>query len=241
MEIEVAPDIQAATGRTILRVDEKVLRTANYYQLANLKAYAGSEEFNAVLSEADKRPNSADAALLALDWAWLHMDKRKEDYGALIVQGALWERVGFKELAKKYYQDFERTHKENKDKRYEGLARWAANRLAELKSYGPPIKEKPIAKILMLEAQELAARNKPEEALEQINRAIEMAGDEATPYLYRVPILFRQEHYLECKSDCDFILLKAPNTRACLLVAGCRQHEAQRDSRNCRGRLSGGP
>jgi tetratricopeptide (TPR) repeat protein len=212
MESEVAPDIQAATGRSILRVDEKVLQTANYYQLANLKAYAGSEEFNAVLSEADKRPNSADAALLALDWAWLHMDKRKEDYGALTVQGALWERAGFKELAKKYYQDFEHAHRESKDKRYEGLARWAANRLAALKSYGPPIKEKPIAKILMLEAQELAARNKPEEALEQISRAIEMAGDEVTPYLYRVPILFGQEHYLECKSDCDFILLKAPNT-----------------------------
>jgi hypothetical protein len=39
------PDIQRA-GRTILRVDEKV-PDSKLLQLANLKAYAGSEEFNA--------------------------------------------------------------------------------------------------------------------------------------------------------------------------------------------------
>jgi len=44
----------------------------------------------------------------------------------------MWERAGFPERAKKSYQDFERAHKEHKDKRYEGLAHWAVGRLKEL-------------------------------------------------------------------------------------------------------------
>ena len=133
MESEVAPDIQKATGRTILLADEQAVRTAIYYELANLKAYAGSAQFDAFLAaadkEADKQAKSVDAALMALDWAWLQMDKRKEDYGALVAQAALWERAGFMEWAKDYYQRFERIHKQSKDKRYDDLGRWAANRL----------------------------------------------------------------------------------------------------------------
>jgi Flp pilus assembly protein TadD len=211
-EFHVAPDITRATTRTILSADEKAAPTANYYELANLKAYAGSEEFDAVLAEADKQPNRADAALFALNWAWLQMDKRKEDYGALVAQGALWERLGFKEWAKEYYQRFERTHKETKDKRYEGLARWAARQLAQLKGVGPALEEKPSVDMLVRESRELSARNKLDDALARINSAIDAAGDNVMLYLYRADILCRQGRYSECMSDCDRILLKAPNT-----------------------------
>jgi len=215
-ENEVAPDIQKATGRTNLLTDEKLVEMANYYELANLKAYAGSAEFDAVLAmadkQADKEPNSADAALVALDWAWLNMEKRKQDYGALVAQGALWERAGFNEWAKEYYQRFERTHKETKDKRYEGLARWAANRLAALKSYGKPIKEKPSVNNLKFEADELSNEGKYEDARELIDRAIHMAPDDISLYLSRAAISFGLRQYRECKSDCDHVVSEAPNT-----------------------------
>jgi tetratricopeptide (TPR) repeat protein len=217
IESKVAPDIQAATGHTILSGGETLWQTANYYQLANLKAYAGSEEFDAALREADKQPNRADAALIALDWAWLHMEKRKEDYGALVAQGALWERAGFNEWAKKYYDDFERTHKKRKNRRYEGLARWAARRrlVLALKGYGEPKNEKPSVDILMLEAEELSAQQtqeKLEEALELINRAIKIAPDDVTLYLSRAGIYFSQRRYRESRSDCDLVLKRTPNS-----------------------------
>jgi len=222
-EFHVALDITRATTRTILSADEKVAPTANYYELANLKAYAGSEEFDAALTEADKQPNRADAALFALNWAWMQMDKRKDDYGALVAQGALWERLGFKEWAKEYYQRFERTHKETKDKRYDGLARWAARRLAQLKAVGPALEEKPGVDMLVRESQELRARNKLDDALARINSAIDAAGDNAMLYLYRAQILWNlarntedvsllKRRYSECKSDCDRVLKMAPNT-----------------------------
>ena len=215
-ENEVAPDIEEATGRTTLWANEKLVETANYYELANLKAYAGSAEFDAALAEADKQadkqPNSADAALIALDWAWLNMDKRKQDYGALVAQGALWERAGFNDWAKEYYQRFERAHNETKDKRYEGLARWAANRLAALKSYGKPIKEKPSVDNLKLLVEALSNEEKWEDAREVINTAIRMASDDINLYLTRAAISFRLRQYRECKSDCDRVVLEAPNT-----------------------------
>jgi Flp pilus assembly protein TadD len=211
-ENEVAPDIQDATGHTTLRGSEKTYQTANYYELANLKAYAGSKEFDAVLTAADKQPNSAEAALIALDWAWPQMDKRNEDYGALVAQGALWERAKFNDWAKKYYLDFERIHKQTKDKRYEGLARWAANRLATLKSSAKTKTEEPGVEILELEAEERLAKGKMGEALERINRAIRMAPDDVTLYLSRAGISYRNGEYRECKWDCDRILSKAPNT-----------------------------
>ena len=62
----------------------------------------------------------------------------------------LVERAGFKELAKKYYQDFERIHKETKDKRYDGLAQWAARQRAALKSVGPTVEEKASVDMLVL-------------------------------------------------------------------------------------------
>jgi tetratricopeptide (TPR) repeat protein len=214
MESEVAPDIQAATGHTILSGGETLWQTANYYQLANLKAYAGSEKFDAVLTEADKQPNSGDAALIALDWAWLHMEKRKKDYGALVAQGALWERAGFNEWAKKYYHDFESIHKKSKDRRYEGLARWAAHRrlVLALKGYGEPIVETPSPDIFKLEADELFARGKLKDALERINRAIDIASDDVTLYLSRAGIYFARKQYRECIADCDRILSMAPKT-----------------------------
>jgi tetratricopeptide (TPR) repeat protein len=218
IESEVAPDIEAATGHTILSGDEKLWQMANYYQLANLKAYSGSEDFDAVLTEADKQAykqrNAAEAALIALDWAWLHKEKRKEDYGALVAQGALWERAGFNEWAKKYYHDFESIHKKSKDRRYEGLARWAAHRrlVLALKGYGEPIVERPSPDIFKLEADELFARGKLKDALERINRAIDIASDDVTLYLSRAGIYFARKQYRECIADCDRILSMAPKT-----------------------------
>ncbi len=210
-ETEVAPDIQTATGRTTLLADEKVVETANYYELANLKAYAGSDEFDAVLTAAHKQPNSAEAALIALDWAWLQMEKRKEDYGALVAQGALWERAGFKEWAKVYYQRFEHTHKEIKDKRYEGLTRWVTRQLATLKSVGPPTREEASVGRLLLQSQELTAQNKLDEALEAINNAITGSRDDAMLRVYHASILFKKEDYRACKADCVQILSKTPD------------------------------
>jgi energy-coupling factor transporter ATP-binding protein EcfA2 len=235
-ERQVAPDIQAAIGHTILAAPEKAELTANYYELANLKAYAGSEEFNAALTEADKQPNSADAALFALNWASMQMEERKEDYGALIAQGALWERAGFKERAKKYYQDFERIHRERKDKRYDGLARWAARRLAKLKSVGPPLVEKAsVVDTLVLQSQQLIAGNptprdpKLAEALARINNAIDIAGDDAMLYMYRALILMEQEHYSEGIADCDRILSKAPKTALAHFLRGIANAALKRD------------
>ena len=166
------------------------------------------------------------------------MNRRKEDYGALVAQGALWERAGFNEWAKKSYEDFDGTHTKNKEKRYEGLARWAANRRAALKSYKKPIPEEPSVPILKLEADELSAQQAPEkleEALKRINSAITIAPDDVTLYLSRARIYFQQGKHRECKSDCDRILSKAPNTALAYFCAFA--NKAQRGFRNHRGRL----
>jgi tetratricopeptide (TPR) repeat protein len=229
VESAVALDIQKATGRTLLRMGEN--EGPNYYQLANLKAYAGSEEFGAVLTEADNQPHSADAVLFALNSALLQMENRKEDYGALVAQGALWDRAGFKEVAKKYYQDFERIHKETKEKRYDGLAQWAARQRAALKSVGPPPEEKASVDTLVLETQELIARNKWEDALTRINSAIDTPGGDAMLYLYlyRALIFVRLERYSESKADCDRILSKAPKMWLAHLTGGIANAALNRD------------
>jgi tetratricopeptide (TPR) repeat protein len=91
-----------------------------------------------------------------------------------------------------------------------------------LKSVGPALEEKPSVDMLVRESQELRARNKLDDALARINSAIDAAGDNAMLYLYRAQIFWqmaatvsggeRKRRYSECKSDCDRILKKAPNT-----------------------------
>jgi tetratricopeptide (TPR) repeat protein len=228
-ETQIAPNIQAAIGHTILTAPEKAALTANYYELANLKAYAGSEEFDALLKKANKQPHSADAALFALNWACMQMEGRKEDYGALVAQGALWERAGFKGWAKKCYQDFERTHKETKNKRYDGLAHWAARRLAKLKRVGPALVEKVRqVETLELQAQQFMAADDLGQALERINSAIDIAGPDARLYLYRALIFFVQGHYSKCKADCDRILSKAPKMAFAHFMRGVVTLESDR-------------
>ncbi len=144
-DTEVSPDIQAATGRTVIYADSAAFLVALYYQVALLHAFAGGEEFFKALDAADQQAHvggtGSEPHLLALEWAWLQLrgqdnvsaDELK-DYGILAVTGALWERVAagnarYFSWAGEYYRRFQSSYERRPESRYAAFAAWAAERL----------------------------------------------------------------------------------------------------------------
>ncbi len=211
-EVIVSPDIQSATRRKIFVDAELAMRAANYYGIANLRAYAGDATFPQALEEARKQPSTGDAALIALNWAWMHMEKRPEDYGALIAQAALWEQAKLPTWAKKYYVEFERLHRQNANPRYGRLADWAGKQLKELQAVGEPVADAPDAQTLRVQAMELLDRKDNEGALKPIKEAIALDPGSVSLLLEREQIDLAREDFAAVKQDSDAILQKAPRT-----------------------------
>ncbi len=200
-ETEISPDIERATGRTMIVGNSDAFRLALAYLRANLEAYRGGAAFGAEFEKAgqqgiDIRPSTReDAYLTALNWAWLQQSKKKQatDYGALASQGALWARAGFKDWAACYYAEFRSEHEKRADKRYDGLARWVAQDLAKLGLAHPvscaELRRKRIdAAALEMEAQELEARNQLPEAEARVSGAIPLERSNVELLLQRVSL-----------------------------------------------------
>lgn len=201
-ESAVPPDLTEATGRTTLSADRAVFEVALYYMLANLAAYAGDVVgFQSKLKEADDKARSLpelkrnEAILIAITWAWLHMDVRCpnsgapcKDYGALVSQAALWERVGdgddkpYKPWASCYYQRFQRQHARwhlASQAPLAGLVETNTSLLADVKPVSscfapPPTRD---ALTLETEARENIARKQFQEAARLYDNAYKVADE----------------------------------------------------------------
>jgi energy-coupling factor transporter ATP-binding protein EcfA2 len=142
----IPPEITTALGRKTLEADRATFKTALYYMQANLAAYSGNRKaFESDLEQADKAAGAMspafrrDAYLIAMTWAWLHLgvrcpdpEKTCRDYGAVVSQAALWERVQRKDWAACYYQRFQKLHTRWADPRYPDFASLSQSRLQEL-------------------------------------------------------------------------------------------------------------
>jgi len=159
---EIAPDIQRATGQTSLVVTPATFYVTLFYEIANLKAFAGDPGFAEALERADavtrregfmppvgehtKTPTqSVDPFVLGIEWAWLSARAQnvyatrtsREDYGVYAAYGALWERAGqiqprFIDWAGHFYAEFMRDYGKHRESRYDGLADWVNRRLRAL-------------------------------------------------------------------------------------------------------------
>ncbi len=229
VEPEISPEIQEATHRRLIFHDEVANLSATHFALANLKAYAGEEGFEEALQAADQRPQSQEACLAALNWAWLQMKGRPQDYGALAAQAALWERAGRKDWARREYERFQGRHREEPDLRnhlrYQRLAAWVSERLKALQSQPLPENDKSDAATLAFEASELEALNRPE-GRELLKRALEMEPGNVSLLITRAKFLLKrgyvhteqgefptaEEHYRAVITDCNQILKLADTT-----------------------------
>jgi tetratricopeptide (TPR) repeat protein len=212
-ETELSPDLKTATHQTVLFVDAKEALHAFYLELANLKAYAGEPDFAAALKAADDlKATSNGGALFALLWAWQHIQNRPEDYGALGIQGALWERAGFKDWAKEYYTRFERTHAEKRAARYSELAKWVEKRLEELQDSPFPVEGPLKSSLLVLEAQELTGKGNLVKARELMDLAVAQEPENIGLLISRAQYFLDNKLYREAVRDCDAIVARSPRT-----------------------------
>jgi tetratricopeptide (TPR) repeat protein/energy-coupling factor transporter ATP-binding protein EcfA2 len=125
---EVSEDITLATNRNVIYADGKSFNAALYYELANVEAFRGGDNFATLVRAADEHADrakpSVDGYLTALNWAWMQLRKEPNDYGSLAIQAHLWRRAGYREWAKYYFVKFQCQHRETQDARYQSLARW---------------------------------------------------------------------------------------------------------------------
>jgi tetratricopeptide (TPR) repeat protein len=176
---EVSPDIQAATGHTVIYADSTSFLAAMYYQIAVLHAFKGGGEFENALRVADQHAAGAasgvDTYLLALEWAWLELraheygnDTVPKDYGVFAAYGALWERAAevnprFFDWARQYYMRFQSAHESEgrREPRYAALSQWTAERLRrkEIVDAAPAPAPDKTAEELILEGKELETKS----------------------------------------------------------------------------------
>lgn len=214
----VSPEIEKATGRTVINADGETALTAFYYQLANIRAMAGGEGFEAALIAANSRPKNVNAYLFALNWAWMNYEQRPKDFGALAAQGALWERAGFIERALDVYKDFQKKFKEHPDKQhYDILARWVTRRIDSLQNNIPrnaAIQSQPE----QLDAQELYLRGREalfsdrSDTLNFWTQAIEKDPSNVAYLIERATFLYGRDDFVGTRLDCNAVLHRAPNT-----------------------------
>lgn len=129
-EDEVSPDITLATGHTKLVANAEAFELALRYMRANVDAYVGGSTFVDNVHLADlsaerlSRTSQLDAYLTALNWAWLQLQVRPKDYGALASQAYLWQKAGYRDWGWCYYEEFQEQHRRFADRRFVNLAKW---------------------------------------------------------------------------------------------------------------------
>ncbi len=223
LESELTPEIQQATGRTVILTEEDAVHAASRAGRANFKAFAGDDSFEEKLKEARAETHPVETYLTAVNWCWLQMKFRPQDYGALAAQAAWWESAGLKPWAKLAFTQFESRHKEIRDPRYEKLAVWVSSRLQELKDEKLP-QERTDADTLVLDAWDHENRNQWDEAQACLDQVIEKNTDNIRFLLMRAAFLARRawrcdskrdsagagKYYTASRADCDTVLTLDP-------------------------------
>ncbi|MDT4896704.1 MAG: hypothetical protein QOH25_1781 [Acidobacteriota bacterium] len=215
----VSPEIERVTGRTVIDVDGSAALTAFYYELANMRASAGGAGFEASLIAADSRPKNVNAYLFALNWAWMNYEQRRQDFGALAAQGALWERAGYIEQALDAYNNFLKQLKEHPaEQRYDSLARWVSLRVKALRK-NVLSKHQPE----QLDAQDLFLRGRESrfsgrsDTLKLWTQAIEKDRSNVGYLIARAGLRYERNDFVGTRLDSNAVLSLAPNTATAYL------------------------
>lgn len=230
---KIAPDIQKATGRTTLAVNDQANLICLYYELATIEALAGRKEafFEALKNAAMKKHSvdSVETALFALNLAWSHEQQKSNDYGVKVIQGALWKEAGFPDWALYYYEQFIDTHEKDRNPKYASLYSWVKSETKRLAQSGKPvvfIDPDKDAQSLYLEAmrhrvivdlESSRGFNKDTDSLlsiaaERINKAIQIDSTNLEILLEKVAINFVQKDYEQVVGDCESIIKGFPKT-----------------------------
>ncbi len=132
LETVLAPDIPKATGRTVLLVEDAAVHEASAAAMANFQAFEGVAGFEEAVRAVHRSEHQVETYLTAINWCWLQLKFRPQDYGALAAQGAWWEGAGYKPWARRVFLEFSQRHEQARDPRYAELSRWVAGRLRAL-------------------------------------------------------------------------------------------------------------
>jgi tetratricopeptide (TPR) repeat protein/energy-coupling factor transporter ATP-binding protein EcfA2 len=216
-ENEVSPQIQEAIVIGKIMATESSFQTALRYQLVNIEAFRGGERIVPMLDETVKGPVSksgliTSAYLTAINWAWLHMTNRPEDYGGWVSQGATWEHLGpgYCSQAAYAYEQFRKEHATKGDARYTRLAAWAKNRAAQLDCSVPPAPTSPNdPHELALAADYSSNKGDYKKAEELLTKAIDLEPDNITMWMKRAQVRNWQRKFSESKADAEKALALA--------------------------------
>ncbi|HZE68511.1 MAG TPA: hypothetical protein VE135_03165 [Pyrinomonadaceae bacterium] len=203
-ESEVSDDIKRATHRTVIFDDGPAFNVALHYEVANLEAFRGGNQFESRLNAADqlaeKSGSPVEGYLTGLNWAWLQLRKEPGEYGAWAAQGHLWRKAGYADWARYSFLKFQCEHAKAKDARYDNLARWVSKQLnaiprssAVVDCSTPPNSE-PEGRSRSFEAQELASIGKYDEAIQLLDRGLQTDPN-------NVELLISRAKYLKWRGD----------------------------------------
>jgi tetratricopeptide (TPR) repeat protein len=224
----VSPDIRRVAGRLSLRLEAMEVKSALHYGAASVLAYEGDAGFQDELARGDREPHSVDAALTALNWIWLrelHVGRDSAiraaaagDYGALAVAGALWQRAGYPEQARRSYDEFERAHQSQPQARYRMLAEWVRRERGRAtpsdvaRSASHEVED---IRARLLETREFHARERRDSALAVVSSAIRRYPGNVDLLLERAGLRYNREQapaaFDSLRADADRILSLSPD------------------------------
>jgi tetratricopeptide (TPR) repeat protein len=263
---EISPDIKRATGQSNVAITALAFRVAMYYEAATLKGFAGDPGFVAALDRADrfarkegfyprtngdggKTNGSVDPFIAAIEWAWLSARGQdagsgrmmRSDYGVYAAYGALWERAGriqpkFTDWAAQFYQTFEATHARQRQPRYDWMAGWVRQQMAELYpgNTTPPtvVTEVMDVETLEDEASMLEEREDYDGSAKTLSQAIKLVENRPEDHSLLTLLLLRRAHvyrlaekWKQAWADADRVLQYAPHTSEAYLYRGVSEND----------------
>jgi tetratricopeptide (TPR) repeat protein len=191
-----------------------------------MEAFQGADDFVQKLSNAYRQPGEREAYLTAINWAWLHMRTRKEDYGGLVGQGAIWEKMGpqYCGQALESYQHFQEIDKKESDPRYRKLAEWARQRQGALTQRCQSTKWAPELDVQTLASQAKIATESKEykEANKILTQAINLDPKNIYLFLRRAGVRNALQDFPGSKEDASVAVdlsSQKPAPQARLLIA----------------------
>jgi tetratricopeptide (TPR) repeat protein len=219
---EVSPDIERATGQKIINAAPVTFYVALFYEVANLRAFAGDPGFEKALARADRvareqgfrvpesgttangSTGSVDPFILAIEWAWL--DARasigRSDYGVYAAYGALWERAGrvqprFKDWGGHFYGKFQTIHSAQRERRYDDLSSWVNGRARKLypesgKAPEIPAEDKANPSVLQIQANMLESQENNKGAADALSDAINQIEHQPQGHAQIVSLLLQR-------------------------------------------------
>jgi tetratricopeptide (TPR) repeat protein len=237
-ETAVCPEVSNTTGYQTIVASENAFAVALHYQLANIKAFQGADFAEEMKSAGGTKGKSHDrnAYLSAINWAWLHMRNRKEDYGGYASQGAMWEELGsdYCHQALGAYNEFQRRYKEKPDSRYGKLAEWVnqKQRVATRHCRIPQLDKEDDAQTLAAQAESSISRGDLADAHDKLTRAINLDPKNIYLLATRASVNNRLRYFDKSRNDAAEVLKLAggkPVPRASLLVALATTDDASRE------------